>query len=899
MMHILLAKPLAVLISLIFVLTPGTLVVASQKAPLPPSHLRCEYLSDPMGIDVRQPRFFWTLEHTERGQKQSAYQVLVSTHPTVPTGDQWDSGKVVSEESTHVVYQGKPLVSGQTYYWMVRYWDKNNMASPYSRIARFDMALLSADEWKGIWIGGKNQLRREFTLATKPTRARVYIAGLGYYELRINGSKVGDSVLDPGWTTYDQRVLYRTYDVTSSLQAGNNAVAVMLGQGWYGSRALRFQMNIELEGRRSMSVVSDTSWKTKSGPIVSDSIYDGEVYDARLETPGWDRPNYDDADWAAAESVEPPKGVLSAQMMPPIQAVDSIVPLKMTNPQPGVYVFDMGQNFSGWVQLRVMGERGRVVKLRFAELVYETAMINTENLQAAKSTDIYILRGEGEEVYEPRFTYHGFRYVELTGFPGTPKIDTVRGRVVHTAVRPVGGFSCSTPILNQLHRLVVWGQKTNLHSIPTDCPQRGERMGWLGDAHVTAEEAMLNFDMAAFYTNFLRNIRDAQDADGTIPDTVPHKWGRRPADPAWGAAYPLLCWYMYERYGDRRILEEHYEGVQKWVEYLRRRSENGLLSDSYYGDWVAIEKTPGHLVSSFYYAYGAEILARMAEALGKKPDAEGYRNLAAEIKRAFHQKYFNPETNAYANGSQTANALALYLDIVPKDKVRAVTTNLINDIVYTHNTHLTVGFIGVKYLMELLTRLGRSDLAYELATQTTYPSWGYMIENGATTLWELWQYKTGPAMNSHNHPMLGSVGAWLYQTVAGINPDVNGVGYRRIRIEPQMARDLRWASGSVETLRGMVSCSWSRSEGMVQMEVTVPVGSEAEVHLPKLNMTNVVVKESGRVVWQKGSYQAGVPGLMGAREESQPVVFLGPPWKRQTLVFQVGSGRYVFELSEE
>ena len=494
-------------------------------------------------------------------------------------------------------------------------------------------------------------------------RARAYIAGLGYSELRLNGRKAGNHVLDPAWTTYDKRVLYVTYDVTSFLRQGANAVGVMLGNGWFKSRALLLQLDIELEDGSAVSVVSDASWKAADGPIFEDSVYNGETYDARLETPGWDRPGFDDKDWTAAEAVKGPAGVLSAQMMPAIQVVDTIVPLRMTNPKPGVYVFDMGQNFSGWARLRVEGPRGTDVRLRFAELLYDNGMINQENLRSARAEDLYILKGEGEEIWEPRFTYHGFRYVEVTGFPGTPGLDTIRGRVVHTAVEPTGSFACSKPVLNGLQRIIVWGQKTNLHSIPTDCDQRDERMGWMGDAQGTAEEAIMNFDMAAFYTNFVRDIRDVQDDKGRITDTVPHVWGGRPADPAWGTAYPLICWYMYQYYGDTRVLEEHYDGVKKYVEFLRTKAENGLVKFSYYGDWVAVEKCPGSIVSSFYYYYDVKVLADMARVLGKTQDATLYDKLAAEIKAAFHKEYFDPKTGNYANGTQTANTLALFLDM--------------------------------------------------------------------------------------------------------------------------------------------------------------------------------------------------------------------------------------------
>jgi alpha-L-rhamnosidase len=872
---------------------------AEDPGPRPPASLRCEYLVNPMGVDVQHPRFSWSLNHSERGQRQSAFQLLVSRRPEVATGDEWDSGKVDSEESTQIGYQGKALSSGQTYHWKVRYWDGNGTTSSYSQVAHFDTGLFSSDDWKASWIVGKNQLRKEFSLSARVRRARAYVSGLGYYELYLNGTKVGDHVLDPGWTTYDKRVLYTTYDITSLLQSGPNAVGVMLGQGWYGSkpqepratapRGLILQMSIEQEDGRLIRVVSDSSWKGQNGPILSDSIYDGEVYDARKETPGWNRPGFSKNQWSPVENVKGPGGVMSSQMMPPIKVVDTLMPLKMTNPQAGVYVFDLGQNISGWVQLRVRGPRGTAVRLRHAELLYEDGMLNTENLRGARAQDTYILKGDGDEQYEPRFTYHGFRYVELTGFPGVPTLDTLRGKVVHTAVGSVGSFACSKPILNQLQRIVVWGQKTNLHSIPTDCPQRDERMGWMADAQITAEEAILNFDMAAFYTNFIRNIRDVQDASGKITDTVPFIWGSRPADPAWGTAYPLLCWYMYQNYGDKRILEENYEGLKKYVEFLRGASEEGILKYFYYADWVATDETPGSLVSSFYYCYDVDILARVAKILAKDGEAADFRRLAEQIKEAFHQHFYHSETKNYVGGQQTANLLALYLNLVPESVRGPVVGNLIHNIIYAHDTHLTTGLVGTKYVMELLPRVGRADLAYDLVTQRIYPSWGYMIDSGATTVWELWQNKTGPSMNSHNHPMFGSVGAYLYKALAGINLDEELIGYKKIRIQPQAVRDLIYASGSIETLRGTVVSAWLRSQTnkTFRLEVTIPVNSQAEIHLPKFTWSNILVKEGGHPVWQNARYQPGVAGLTGASEVGGEIVI------------QAGSGRYVLELAGE
>jgi len=854
------------------------------KGPQAPTGLRCEYLVNPLGVDTPKPRFSWVLEHGERGQGQSYYEILVSSKANAEEGDLWASGKVDSTASNHVVYAGKALQSGSTYYWRIRYWDKDGRQSPFSQVARFDTGLFSRDDWKGKWIGGKNQLRKEFELGKKAVRARAYVCGLGYSELRINGHKVGRNVLDPAWTTYDKRALYATYDVTGYLQPGKNAVAAMLGQGWFKANVLLLQINIELEGGEKIEVVSDASWKGTDGPVVANNVYNGETYDARLETPGWDQAGYDDGRWSAAEAVAGPKGVLSAQMMPPIQVVDTLVPLKMASPKPGVYVYDLGQNFSGWAQLRVRGQRGTVVKLRFAEMIYDNGMINQENLRGARAEDVYILKGEGEEVWEPRFTYHGFRYVELSGYPGVPAVNAVRGRVVHTAVEPVGSFACSKPVLNSLQRIIIWGQKTNLHSIPTDCCQRDERMGWMGDAQGTAEEAIYNFDMAAFYTNFLRDIRDVQDEKGTITDTVPHIWGSRPADPAWGTAYPLIAWYCYQYYGDRRVLEEHYDGIRKYVEFLRTRAENDLVKFSYYGDWVAVDRTPGNIVSSFYYYYDVKILADMAKVLGKEADAKVYEDLAAAIKTAFHPEYFDPEIRGYANGTQTANALPLFLDLVPERMRGGVWGSLFDNIVYKNNSHLTTGIIGTKYIMELLTNNGTSDLAYDIATQTTYPSWGYMIENGATTLWELWQLRQGPSMNSHNHPMFGSVGSWLYKALAGINLAPGSVGFEKIRIAPQTVRDLRYAAGSTRTVRGDVSSSWSRDERSVRLEVVIPVGSEAEVVIPRFNLENVVIKEGDQVVWDIQGFHAVAQGIRGVE-------------KAQTgFLIKIGSGRYAFKL---
>ena len=515
-------------------------------------------------------------------------------------------------------------------------------------------------------------------------------------------------------------------------------------------------------------------------------------------------------------------------------------------------------------------------------------MINRENIRGAKSRDIYILRGDGEEDYHPRFTYHGFRYVELTGYPGTPSLDSLRGHVVHTAVETTGSFVASKPLLNQIHKIIRWSDLTNLHSVPTDCDQRNERMGWMGDAQTSAEGMMLNFDMAAFYTNFLRDIRDVQGPDGTLTDTVPHRYGSRPADPAWGTAFPLICWYVYQQNGDRRILEENYDGLKKYVEFLHSRAPDNVLRYSYYGDWVAIEKTPGAEVSDFYYYYDTLLLSQMAVALGNSADAESYAQRAGQVKDAFNKEFFDPKTGNYSTGTQTANALPLFLDMAPKDRRGQVADNLVNDILYEHDTHVTTGFIGIRYLMPLLTQLGDSYLAYDLAVQTTFPSWGYMAANGATTLWELWQNKTGPSMNSHDHHMMGSVDAWFYEALGGINVDPEHPGYRHIRIEPQMVRDLTSVSATVGTVRGQVTSSWTHEPGVITLQVDVPVNSTASISIPQDDeMTGITIHEGDRSVWEKGHFVEGTPGVTAGKVEGNRVIF------------EVGSGHYAFRVTGE
>jgi len=889
------------------------------------TNLRCEYASNPLGIDVTSPRFSWQIVHPQRGQLQSAYQVLVASNESNlgnNTGDMWDSGKVESGESVNVVYQGKSLKSGKRCYWKVRVWDKDEGASSWSNPVVFEMGLLNPDDWQGVWIGaegGKTEkallFRKVVTLGKPVARGRVYICGLGYYELRLNGEKVDNHVLDPGWTEYTKRVLYVTYDVTGYLRKGENAVGIILGNGWYGIPRMIFQMNVEFINGTSTHIVSDCSWSVASSPITKNSIYDGEVYDARLEKPRWDTPSYTESpeEWLHAQRVEDPSRVMKGQMLEPIKVVEIITPVDITNPKPAIYVYDMGQNIAGWCRLTVEGPRNTEVVLKFAEILYEDGTVNQENLRTAKATDTYILKGEAKEVYEPRFTYHGFRYVQVTGFPGRPTLKNLEGRVVRSAVELVGKFTCSNDLLNKIHKNIVWTESNNLHSVPTDCPQRNERMGWLNDATVRAEEAIYNFNMARLYTKWLKDIRDAQDKKtGAIADTAPFRWGSRPGDPV--DCYLFIVWHLYQYYEDRRILEEHYQGIKHWVDFLGTQAKDYIIPYTLYGDWCTPIKdcipadspkvppdsrgavisigsypanTPGSLISTGYYYYNALILSRIARILGKIEDAAQYAHLAEKTKESFTKRFFNANTAQYATGSQGCNALPLFLDLVPEDKKEALVQNLVKDIMEKHKGHLNTGNQCTKYMMEVLTELGEGDVAYTIVTQISYPSWGYMISKGATTIWERWEYMTGSGMNSHDHPMHGSVDVWFYKYLAGIKVDLDNPGWKSIIIKPYILGDLTFVEGSVNTVRGLIFSKWERKEGLITLEVKIPVNSRARVSVPTMGWSKMRIEESGKPVWENNSYVQGVEGIREACEDKGYVTF------------RVESGSYFFKVKNK
>ena len=899
------------------------LVISCSRKDVPTltvTDLRCEYLRNPLGIDRPDPRLSWIIESSERGVSQKTYQIFVASRKQIldqGNPDMWDPRKTETDDNK-IVYKGNSLKSGETYYWKVRVWDQDGSLSSWSDVATFQMGLLDKDEWEGEWIGATDTsisaplLRKEFVIDQEIDKAHVYISGLGYYELYINGEKVGDHVLDPGTTDYRKRVLYQTYNVTEHVKTGKNAVGVILGNGWYRHRDTRqygdrpkllLQLNIDLEDGRDATLFTDESWKVASGPITSNSIWDGEIYDARLEKTGWKTPGYDDSEWNNAETVESPEGVLDSQLLPPIKVTNTLKPVKVTEPMENIYVFDFGQNLTGWPRLTVDGPEGTVVTLKTAEVTRPDmarmkeqsveglkGFIETSPNRSAKARDIYILKGEkGFEVYEPRFTYHGFRYVQVEGFPGRPTVDNLEARVVHTAVEPTGSFLCSNSLINQIHKLVIWGQLSNLHGIPSDCPQRDERQGWMGDAHLTAEEAIYNFDMAAFYTKWLLDIQDAQNEDGSVPDVVPHHAYPIKGTPAWQVAYPLIAWYMYQYYGDERLLKEHYHSLKKWVDYLGSTAEDFIVEWGR-GDWVAPKQAyaPGDgsipITSTGYFYLGAEIVASIAKILNKSDDFTHYSELANKIKETFNKRFLDTATHQYGSGSQTSNAFPLYLKMVPEDRIKKVTENLVMNIEEKQNGHLWTGILGTKALVEALPELGRANILFEMVTQTSYPGWGYMISKGATTLWERWggfRYFNAD-MNSLNHIMFGSVDEFFYGVLAGIKPA--SPGYRNIVIKPHILGAMQSAEASVKTVRGKVSSTWKKNTNSVELNVDIPANSRAEVNIPKMDLTEVVITEGGKPIWDRGYFVEGIPGISGAIENEDYVTF------------DVGSGSFSFKL---
>ncbi|MCX6875466.1 MAG: family 78 glycoside hydrolase catalytic domain [Verrucomicrobia bacterium] len=963
------------------------------------ANLRCEYLTDPLGIDVAKPRLSWKAEDKsqkaeDRGQKQSAYQVLVASTPEFlakDQGDLWDSGKVTSDASSQIEYGGKPLQSRQQCFWKVKAWHTNDNDSSESKPASWEMGLLKNDDWKAKWIegagyiemksapppepltilkavygsneaetdvtsilsglvrnnclsvvventalggdpcfgkvkqlrveyelGGKRlnktldekttlsipegtgaavtdklyYLRKTLKLADNPVaKARLFITALGLYHMDINGQRVGDMLFAPEWTDYRKRIRYQVHDVTAMLNQGDNVITGLVGQGWYSGHiglggykyygqvpALLAQLEVTFADGTMEQVVTDGSWKVTASPILSSDFMMGENYDARLEVKGWNAPGIDDSTWMKANTREEAPAPLQSQVTEPVRKICEINAIALTEPKPGCWTFDLGQNLVGYVRLKVSAPAGTKLTLRHAEILNPDGTIYTTNLRSAVSIDTYICKGDGIETFQPHFTFHGFRYVEISGLTAKPPLDTVTGIVTASDTPRAGEFACSDARINQLYSNICWGQRGNYLSIPTDCPQRDERLGWMGDAQVFVRTATYNADVAAFFTKWLVDVDDAQ-RDGAFTDISPGT-GCGEGTPAWADAGVICPWTIYHVYGDTRLLEQHYPAMARWIEWCRAHSTD-LIRDKDrggdYGDWLSIgADTPKDLIGTAYFAYSTKLVAQAAKALGKADDAAKYEQLFQAIKAAFNKKYVAADGRIQGN-TQCCYVMALKFDLL-SDAMRTKAVQYLVQDIAAKQDHLSTGFVGVSYLLPVLTQAGELGTVFKLFLQDTFPSWLFSVKHGATTIWERWDGWTpdkgfqDPGMNSFNHYSLGSCGEWMFSSLAGI--DTDGPGFKQLVIRPTPGNGITWVKASYDSINGKISSSWKLDANQFTLAVTIPPNTTATVYVPAKDAASVT---------EAGKPTAQADGLKFLRTQDNAAVYA------------VGSGTYQFQ----
>jgi alpha-L-rhamnosidase len=881
----------------------------AAKSDQPIGGLKTEYQYDPLGLDVAKPRFSWQMNSRARGAGQSAYEIRVAMDEDASRGAQslvWDSGKIDSRQSIFVSYGGPGLQSRTRYFWQVRVWDERGLDLGWSRVANWEMGLLAPADWSAEWVspavhqGGETRasplLRRDFDLGGRIARARVYATSHGLYELFINGHRVGDELMTPGWTSYNRRLQYQTYDVTNLLKAGRNAMGAVLGDGWYrgvigfagahdryGSRlALLCQLEVTYQDGHREIIGSDAQWKTLPGPILNSQIYDGESYDARLERPGWNAGGYDDAGWSPVQVVAASKEILVASQGPAVRRINELVPIKIFKSPSGDAVVDLGQNMVGWVRLKVKGPAGTIVTLRHAEVLDQNGNVYTDNLRSAKSTVRYTLSGIGTEIFEPHFTYQGFRFIAVSGYPGKLARDSITGITLHSDMAVTGTFATSKPLIDQLQHNIQWGQKGNFLDVPTDCPQRDERLGWTGDAQVFAPTAAFNMDVDGFFSKWLKDLAADQLENGSIPFVVPDvlSVSDRPLGGAagWGDAATVIPWELYLAYGDKRVLEDQYISMRRWVEYEQARAGADEIwdGDTHFGDWLdffsvgtgkSFGSTSTDLIATAYFAHSTDILRRSALILGKDKDAARYGDSFGKIKAAFQRQFIAPDGTVGA-GTQTAYVLALDFDLVPDELRAAATQKLAADV--RVRGHLTTGFLGTPKLLSVLTRFGYIDEAYLLLNREQFPSWLYPVKQGATTIWERWDgikpdgTFQDKGMNSFNHYAYGAVGSWMYQTIGGINIDPSAPGYAHFLIQVQPGGGFTHARAEHDSPYGAIRTDWILKDGRMVLNLAIPANSSAMLRVPRTHLADVT--ESGRPI------RAG-NGIANARQETEDAVF--------------------------
>lgn len=913
-------------------------VALSCLAGVQVENLRCEYRENPLGIDALTPRLCWQMQSTERGQRQTAYRVLVASSAESlnrGTGSLWDSGKVDSDQSLHVRYAGKPLAARQQCFWKVQTWDKDGTASVWSPVAMWEIGLPATNDWSDAqWIrlakDTRNSpltkrpvqtkemkqprmaeafpsplFRREFQIKPGVVRARAYVCGVGYNEVYVNGQRCGDALLDPGQTTYDVRAFYVTHDITKSLRRGANAVGVMLGNGFfgqnigfnttslcYGESALIAKIVVTYADGSTQIICTDPSWKADTDAILFDNVYGGETFDARLEKKDWNKPDFDDSQWANAIQVASPTKELEAQMIPPIRALMTLPTQNIIPGENGKWILDIGQNIAGWARIKVKAAAGTQVTLKFAEvLMPDGKSLDTGTTghfaTGVEQTDIYVCEGGGVETWSPRFTYHGFRYVEVSGLAEKPAKDFLTGVLVHTDAPQRGSFTCSDELLNRIYRTSLWTIEDNMHSVMEDCPHR-EKCGWLGDAHATGETTIFNYDMAQFWTKFVDDIGTTlgrggatywgQKATPGIPCNI--AVGKRlcqEARPDWGSAYVLLPWYLYNYYGDTEVFARHYEHLKVWINYVKSLREDGIVVRGY-GDWcppggnTKMECPPPLTSTAFFYGT-LNIMGNFATQLGKTDDAANYKQLAEETKKAFNKKFFDATNGGY--GSQTADAVALRFGIFEDTQKSDVVKSLRNEIVERHSGHAFAGIHGAKPLYTQLCENGNEDLAFSALRAKSWPSYAHTLAQDYTT-WPEQMDEFSPTERitnrSLNHPMQSGFASWFHESVGGIRPALPG--FKRIELKPHGYKQLAWAKVEHDSLYGSIKSEWRVEGGKFKWRVSIPANTTATVYVPV---------QAGGAVTEGGQPAEGRRGIKFLRTENDRAIY------------EIESGEFAFQ----
>jgi alpha-L-rhamnosidase len=858
------------------------LIAVTVPAQVSVKNLLCENRINPVGLDIMSPRFSWQLVSDKRNIIQSAFEIRVGTHPG--KYNLWSSGKLAGSQSLYVPYAGSPLTSGEIYYWQVRVWDNNGKVSDWSDKAYWQMGLLKSSDWKGKWIesglasdsvnGPALLFRKEFSSRKKVSSATAFITTHGMYEAYLNGKKIGDGYLTPGWTSYNKRLQYQVYDVTDFLANGENAIAIVAGSGWYRTAlawndnkdiygkkiGLLIQLSINYSDGSRETIVTDGSWRTSDeGPIRVSEIYNGETVDARMEKPGWDKSGYDDKNWKPVTEKNESADNLIATYNEPVTQHEVFQPVRIFKTPKGEQVVDFGQNLVGWARFKIRGNAGTEVIVDHAEVLDKEGNFYTDNLRAAKARDRYILSGKGEEFFQPHFTFQGFRYIRLKGYPGEIKPENISAVTLYSDMKPTGQFTCSNPMLNQLQHNIQWGQKGNFLDVPTDCPQRDERLGWTGDAQAFSRTASFNMGVHNFFSKWLKDLAADQNADGRVPFVVPNVLGPMAGGSAgWADASTIIPWNMWLAYGDPKILEDQYASMKSWVAFMQSHSQGYLWNTGFhFGDWLFYRPaddndgrsavTDKYLIAQCFFAHSTQLLVNAARVLNKPEDIQFYTDLLQHIKDAFLREYVTP-SGRLVSGTQTASVLALQFDMLPEEQRAQAAQRLVANI-KDYDNHLTTGFLGTPYLCHVLSRFGYDTVAYKLLLQESYPSWLYPVKMGATTIWERWDgqkpdssFQT-PGMNSFNHYAYGAIGDWMYRNITGLDTYEDGAGYKKTIIRPHPGGKLVYANADLETGYGKLSSHWKMADGKFLLDVEIPANTTADIFIPAASADEIMENE--------------------------------------------------------